>query len=341
MMDQRDVVRSARDRIWTRVQWLAKQPDGLLHEQRSGMHRILILKEGTEIRLHFANLSVRPGSDGMSGRMSELDLKDPLFPFAPYNQGMMLTLLWRDRPGRVYTIGFGAGRVPSILHAHVPELVLENTEIDADVLPIAQKFFGYIPDERQQVVVQDGREFLANRPDDVKYDFIHVDAFRGFGHTPYSLGTVEFYDLCRKHLVEGGVVCANLVASDPLFRARINTISSSFRQTYLFVHEDATVVYGTDAPKLDGDELLERARAVQSRYLFAFPFEELAAKLKHADECQAYLKTFAHGTIVLTDSNPPAELDAISKADPVFYNVGRNEMCPCGSGKKFKKCHGR
>jgi preprotein translocase subunit SecA len=20
--------------------------------------------------------------------------------------------------------------------------------------------------------------------------------------------------------------------------------------------------------------------------------------------------------------------------------VGRNEMCPCGSGKKFKKCHG-
>ncbi|MCA0136611.1 SEC-C metal-binding domain-containing protein [Pseudosulfitobacter pseudonitzschiae] len=21
--------------------------------------------------------------------------------------------------------------------------------------------------------------------------------------------------------------------------------------------------------------------------------------------------------------------------------IGRNERCPCGSGKKFKKCHGR
>jgi uncharacterized protein YecA (UPF0149 family) len=21
--------------------------------------------------------------------------------------------------------------------------------------------------------------------------------------------------------------------------------------------------------------------------------------------------------------------------------VGRNELCPCGSGKKYKKCHGR
>ncbi|MBK5099362.1 MAG: SEC-C domain-containing protein, partial [Gemmatimonadetes bacterium] len=23
-----------------------------------------------------------------------------------------------------------------------------------------------------------------------------------------------------------------------------------------------------------------------------------------------------------------------------FDNVGRNDPCPCGSGKKFKKCHG-
>jgi preprotein translocase subunit SecA len=26
--------------------------------------------------------------------------------------------------------------------------------------------------------------------------------------------------------------------------------------------------------------------------------------------------------------------------DPKFKNVGRNEPCPCGSGKKYKKCHG-
>jgi uncharacterized protein YecA (UPF0149 family) len=27
------------------------------------------------------------------------------------------------------------------------------------------------------------------------------------------------------------------------------------------------------------------------------------------------------------------------KDDP-YANVGRNEPCPCGSGKKFKRCHG-
>ena len=30
----------------------------------------------------------------------------------------------------------------------------------------------------------------------------------------------------------------------------------------------------------------------------------------------------------------------IEKPDDPFKDVGRNEPCPCGSGKKFKKCHG-
>src|SRR5690606_37762216 len=27
-------------------------------------------------------------------------------------------------------------------------------------------------------------------------------------------------------------------------------------------------------------------------------------------------------------------------ADDPYANVGRNEPCPCGSGRKFKRCHG-
>jgi preprotein translocase subunit SecA len=27
--------------------------------------------------------------------------------------------------------------------------------------------------------------------------------------------------------------------------------------------------------------------------------------------------------------------------DPKFDGIGRNDPCPCGSGKKFKKCHGK
>jgi preprotein translocase subunit SecA len=37
----------------------------------------------------------------------------------------------------------------------------------------------------------------------------------------------------------------------------------------------------------------------------------------------------------------PAKTATITKdKDDPFANVGRNDPCPCGSGKKFKKCHG-
>ena len=30
----------------------------------------------------------------------------------------------------------------------------------------------------------------------------------------------------------------------------------------------------------------------------------------------------------------------MTNAEDEFAGVGRNALCPCGSGKKFKKCHG-
>jgi preprotein translocase subunit SecA len=33
----------------------------------------------------------------------------------------------------------------------------------------------------------------------------------------------------------------------------------------------------------------------------------------------------------------PSDQQTVVKGD----KVGRNDLCPCGSGKKFKKCHGR
>ena len=47
-----------------------------------------------------------------------------------------------------------------------------------------------------------------------------------------------------------------------------------------------------------------------------------------------------------TESRTTAEQNisaqsTISPQAPIFKNVGRNDKCPCGSGKKFKNCHGR
>jgi preprotein translocase subunit SecA len=40
--------------------------------------------------------------------------------------------------------------------------------------------------------------------------------------------------------------------------------------------------------------------------------------------------------------NPEMALEGFDEADPATWgNPGRNDPCPCGSGKKFKHCHGR
>ena len=30
----------------------------------------------------------------------------------------------------------------------------------------------------------------------------------------------------------------------------------------------------------------------------------------------------------------------VTNADDPYAGIGRNAKCPCGSGKKFKQCHG-
>ena len=44
----------------------------------------------------------------------------------------------------------------------------------------------------------------------------------------------------------------------------------------------------------------------------------------------------------MTLSAGPARSDTVDPADPrTWANSSRNALCPCGSGKKFKHCHGR
>ena len=48
----------------------------------------------------------------------------------------------------------------------------------------------------------------------------------------------------------------------------------------------------------------------------------------------------------LMNRRPPANVmtylaQADTRMEELFAQVGRNDLCPCGSGKKFKRCHGR
>jgi len=53
--------------------------------------------------------------------------------------------------------------------------------------------------------------------------------------------------------------------------------------------------------------------------------------------------TLSHpsATGVLPPQSASSTQGSVPPKDPKFAEVGRNDPCPCGSGKKYKKCHGR
>jgi len=235
-----------------------------------------------------------------NGAMSVLKLDDPLdLSPTPYNQALMLTLLWQTRPERVYVAGFAGGRIPLIFHHYFPEIVIDSTDIESEVVELARKYFGIEYDDRQRVFIADGRHFLENREASVQYDFIFVDAFCGKGCSPRRLATVEFYQLCKMHLKTGGVVAVNLVESDPLFGSRIATIASCFEHTYVQI--DRTIVlFSTDSPLPLRDDFIGRAEALQEEHNFSFGFVERAATLKLLKNVEE-LRRLHEESPVLTD----------------------------------------
>ena len=65
-------------------------------------------------------------------------------------------------------------------------------------------------------------------------------------------------------------------------------------------------------------------------------FESLLAKIK-IDLVKILLNL---DIVVNSKENNETKKENMERNDEQFKKVGRNEKCPCGSGKKFKLCHG-
>ena len=90
-------------------------------------------------------------------------------------------------------VGLGGGSLPSLLRKHYPRMTIDVVDIDADVVAVAKKYFGFREDAAMHVYVEDGRRFIekCKQP----YDIIFLDAY-GPENIPYDLATKEFLLAC-------------------------------------------------------------------------------------------------------------------------------------------------
>jgi spermidine synthase len=300
-MDRDTWLLANRAALEQRLRWLRDQPDGRLHFGPAGQQCVVVTKTSYHLRLLLVD-----GANSESDLVqSRLDLRDPLHLLAAYSQAVMLGLAWNSAPRRICVIGLGGGRIPLVLHHHLPSALIDCVEIEPAIVEAATRFFGFQPDDRLRVSLGDGRGYLAELSSGVCYDLIVVDAVGGDGSTAYGLVTQEFYRLCRAHLSGDGVLSVNLLRHYPFYAEKIKTIERSFDHVSCCpVVGGNAVVFATQSVRLDEDELAERIRSLQKQHRFSFSLMKYALALKKGRALQEHLPELAAAR-VLTDALPP------------------------------------
>jgi len=320
------------------LDWLQAQPDGCLLFKPSGVHFVMVEKSQSIIRVALIDRDYLT-SDFVQ---SQLDFNDPLNLISPYSQAMLLSLVWQPQPKRIYCAGFAGGRIPTVLHHYFPQVQIECTEIEPLLIEIAKDFFDVPFDERFKVILQDGRDYLANQNPDVRYDIIFTDTIIGNGYTPYRLATQEFYQLCQTHLSENGVLAVNLFQRERFYADKVKTIQAVFAQVYLCpLAVGNTVVLATNSPPLQLPEILERIQGLQKDYHFAFPLSESAVQVKIGSQLIECIPQLDKAKVLVDNQPPVGYFDDLPSFNPLFAQGVSTRPCPCGSGQLFQACHGR
>lgn len=257
-----------------RLARLRTLPDGVIADQDLSHMRLWVIKDATFISLFFLN----PENGALDGPMSRIDIEQPLHLLAPYTRALLLTLLWRPAPQRVCMLGFGGGRISLALHAHLPDVVIDNVDIDPAFEMIAADYFGVAFDERQRLHIADAQAYLQSTPH--RYDIIIMDAFSDARDNLDHLATAEFYALCRERLLPGGVIGANLLRSDPHFSTKVKVFRSAWRTTLAAPLRHSLVVFGAGRMPASITDFSTRARHLVQRYGFDADLSDLAATVR-------------------------------------------------------------
>ena len=262
-------------RISRNLEHLRHLRDGILFERESPINRIFVIKKGNQIQLYFTDKKSRE-TPKLSGIMSRIDLDTPLTLLGFYASVMMLTLVWKDHPKSVYVLGFGGGRIPMVFHHYFPSVDIDSTEVDSMIVDISKRYFAIEKDDRINIYATDGRDFLTKLSDTKRYDILLIDAYGGSGTHPYHLSTIEFYELCKRHVASNGVLATNLVEDDLLFQEKAATFVQSFNVVHEFSRNGTHVFFGSNANEQRIENLVQKATDIEDRYRFGFPFKDLA-----------------------------------------------------------------
>jgi preprotein translocase subunit SecA len=145
----------------------------------------------------------------------------------------------------------------------------------------------------------------------------------------------------REHLenmdyMREGIGLRGLAQKDPLVEYR-NEGAIMFQELNRAIREEViALLFHAEVTADESAELQQAPRANGANGNLTYEHESLAGTdaILAAGGTSTAAAGFASAGGVATPVAPKP------KVNTEYENVGRNDLCPCGSGKKFKKCHG-
>ena len=190
----------------------------------------------------------------------------------------------------------------------------DDPEVVADSL---NDYFSSILDEKKNVLGEDGIKHLSSQ---VMLRMIDVRWMQHLSDMDY---------------LKTGIGLRAIGQRDPLVEYK-NEAYNAFENMTATMYDDYLKtllrIQIAVAPKPEDDVVEEREMSYSS------PEESLNEPGLRSANAEAQMRAQGAGA-------PPRPQTGkvetyVKDKDDIFANVGRNDPCPCGSGKKFKKCHG-
>ena len=269
-------------RIKKSLLWVFSQDDGIVANHSDGVENLLVVKDKYLVVLRFMDTETLQLESQVSVPMSGIDISNPLNLLGAYSQVMMLSLVFKPHPKKLYMLGFGGGRVPMVFHHYFPDLLIESSELSEGVVQLAEICFGIVFDARMKIALKNGREHLATFPER-HFDIILLDSFSGMGAHPNELSTVEFYQLCKSRMTDDAVLATNLIDNNPYQQQKIATLCAAFNFSYHYEYNGVTIIFASDVDNFSQDDFRKKAVEIAKQYQFEFPYSENTKYLSACD----------------------------------------------------------
>ncbi|MCX7954609.1 MAG: preprotein translocase subunit SecA [Bacteroidales bacterium] len=170
---------------------------------------------------------------------------------------------------------------------------------------------------------------------------------------PISTGTVEFPVIVNlkkcvetkgKELIKAFEKTVILHVIDEAWKDHLRELDDLKHsvQSAVYEQKDPLLVYKYEATELFNQMLTEANKKIISYLMKGFIPQQSPDEVKEAPQVQKMdmnkLKTSRDDNFV-TSEGP--QQSTVTEPIRTEKKVGRNDPCPCGSGKKFKHCHGK